>query len=289
MFGLNEIEINKTQEQAVIALCEARATEASVQAGENHNPILNIGVGSSRLAFLLSKKGFTNNGVENRWTQRPTFNFEGLASDFIEALNEVKGDSTNDAGVKRSATVALNKVVSSSQNTSQSVQGHARRSAFLLLDGDVLGFHGLRSLVARHNDIVRSNSFLENGDWSFGVTHDQTSADLIVGGQKLGLVIPELSVENGEIKTAWRVHITTSWDCSFSTITQMISNELSWNNLFITVTNSSDIISATKEAIAMCVMRLLATNEQTIEKRLASIHNEFGLPLEIVSPQMAVA
>ena len=100
MFGLNEIQINKNQEQAVVALLEERANLTALQASETHNPDVDFTIGSWQLQKVLTDSGkVTLRYIENRWTQRPTYHLISKANDLIELLGSIRSDANQDAGV----------------------------------------------------------------------------------------------------------------------------------------------------------------------------------------------
>jgi hypothetical protein len=290
MFGLNEIQINKNQEQAVVALLEERAQIASLRASEEHNPSVDFSVGFHELQKLLVASGrVTLGGVENRWSQRPTFHLVGKANDLIELLGAIRSDASKDAGVKRSATVALNKILVSTEQSRQSTQSHARRLGFSLLDGQAMGRLGLRGLVERHNVIVQNKAFLDNNQWNFVEVPLGNQVLLMVGGEQFASIATELQVQGENIKVVWRVLPSNRWNSSFGVLTGIIANDLSWDTPLVVTSRVEEIISVTKDEIARKVEAILIKTDQQIETQLSLIHSELGLPIEIVSPQMAVA
>lgn len=290
MFGNNEIQINREQEKALIGLLEERATQARLNAGDGTDAVVNFGIGSWELKKLLESKGFVVDSVVDRFTQRPVWNFAGVASNFIEVLSAIRGDSTIEAGVKRSATVALNKIFEKVESHRRRLETSASHNAFAPLVGSngVFGGNGVQNLVRQHNDIVSGMRFLNENEWSF-VAVDGHIVRIEVGGHMVALVSPKPVIDDNELRVEWAVIPTNDWETPFRVISQRVSHNLGWNHPIVTISDAREIVAVTKATFAKEADTFLSQTDENLVLLIEQIKDEFGIALEIVSPQVAVA
>lgn len=290
MFGVNEIQINREQEKALIGLLEERATQARLNAGNETNAVIRFGIGSWQLKKLLEDNGFEVNSVDDRFTQRPTWNFAGIASEFIEVLSLIRSDHTVEAGTKRSATVALNKIFEQVESHRCRAETAASNNAFAPLFGGngIFGGNGVQNLVRQHNDIVSGMRFLNENDWSF-VAVDGHIVRIEVGGHKVALVSPKPVIDDNEMRVEWAVIPANDWETPFMVISQRVSHNFGWNHPIVTISDAREILAVTKATFAKEAETFLSQTDENLVLLIEQIKDEFGIALEIVSPQVAVA
>ena len=268
---MEQVSLNKESHEHLNRVAQIEADRLVAELGD-FDPTVEIAVGVWQVTQACG--GYSS--VINRYSARPTYYIKGTASKLIADLEALHAHPDTDSSLKRSATVAMRKVVE--ERDAQ----YARKVSAIQRDArEVTG--KVEELIRLYNISVDLLAKVRSASFDFAPSSYTENINLMMNNEAIGYVKPTPFFENGVLGVVWSSYL----DYSYTSPLFTLSGE--YNQPVATISIPQVLLAKTIEAITTKCHEAIEANSTRLLQKIALLEEQYGVVLRLETQAVLVA